>query len=93
MSNLEKLSLYVIVCSKNAFIDGNQLKTYIINHTPRLNKFTFNIISEIRLSNQIDLPSNEDIQRTFKDNRIISYVNYFSKTQIGRCHVYSYPYK
>ncbi len=51
------------------------------------------LLQNIHLSNQIDLPSNEDIQRTFRDNRIISYVDYFPKTRIGRCHVYSYPYK
>jgi len=47
----------------------------------RLNKFTFNIRSIIDYPNQINLPSNEDIQNTFKnlfqDNQIISSIDYF----------------
>jgi hypothetical protein len=42
---------------------------------PRLKKFTFNIRSFLDLRNQIDLPSIEDINRTFSDfknNQIIS---------------------
>jgi len=45
--------------------------------------------------NQIDLLSNEDIQQTFrdfKDNQIISCVNYFPEAEKARCHVYSYPF-
>ncbi len=47
-------------------------------------------------NSQISLSSNEDIQKTFidfKDNHIISSVDYLSKVERGRCHVYSYPYK
>ncbi|CAF1436633.1 unnamed protein product [Rotaria sordida] len=32
MSNLEKLDLYLIVCQRQTFVDGNQLKINIINH-------------------------------------------------------------
>ena len=96
MSNLEKLDLYFIVRERKTFIDGNDLKINIINHMPQLNKFTFNIRSLSRFYNQINLPSNEDIQHTFKDfkdNQIISCVDYFPKEKIGQCHIYSYPYK
>ncbi|CAF0719880.1 unnamed protein product [Rotaria sp. Silwood1] len=44
---------------------------------------------------QIYLPSNEDIQHSFKhfsDIQIISCVNYFSEVKKGQCHVYSYPF-
>ncbi|CAF1272668.1 unnamed protein product [Rotaria sordida] len=95
MINLEELGLYLIVSIKNTFVDGNDLKKNIINKMSRLNKFHFNIRSTIDLHNQINLPSNEDIQYTFKDicdNHIISCVNYFSETQQGQCHIYSYPY-
>ena len=40
------------------------------------------------------LPSNEDIQRTFKDLedcQIVSYVDYFPNEKTGRCHIYSCP--
>jgi hypothetical protein len=97
MSNLEKLGLYLIVCGKQSFIDGSELKKTIINHMSRLIKFSFNIRSIVRLhNNQINLPSNEDIQHTFKDfedNQIVSCVDFFPKDKEGQCHIYSYPYR
>ncbi|CAF5133013.1 unnamed protein product, partial [Rotaria sp. Silwood1] len=95
MLNLEKLDLQLHIFRNEGFIDGNSLKENIINYMPRLNKFTFNI----RLfypANRTNLPSNEDIQQTFKDfknNQIISYVNYFEKRKCGYAHIYSYPYR
>ncbi|CAF2739187.1 unnamed protein product [Rotaria sp. Silwood2] len=44
--------------------------------------------------NKLNLPSTEDIQRTFIDfpnNEIISYIDYFPDAERGRCHIYSYP--
>ncbi|CAF3184626.1 unnamed protein product [Rotaria socialis] len=96
MFNLEKLDLYLAICCKNALIDGNNLKKNIINHMPKLNKFKFNIRSTVRLDNQINLLSNEDIQYTFNDfpnNQIISCVDYFSEIKQSQCHIYSYPYE
>ncbi|CAF3350760.1 unnamed protein product [Rotaria sp. Silwood2] len=96
MLNLEKLHLYLIICYKNTFIDGNNLKRNILNQMPKLNKFTFDIRSSFHLHNQISLLSNEDIQHTFNDfqnNQIISCVDYFYEFGRGECHIYSYPYK
>ena len=62
---------------------------------PRLNKLVFNIRSIIRFPNRSNLLSHEDIQdtfRDFKDNEIISCVNYFPEMKKGQCHVYSYSY-
>jgi len=62
---------------------------------PRLDNFSFNILSSIYPNNPNDLPSNEDIQHTFRDfkhDQIITCVNYFSEIQIGQCRVYSYPF-
>ncbi|CAM4840382.1 unnamed protein product [Rotaria magnacalcarata] len=95
MINLEELGLYIIVSIRNTFVDGNDLKNKIINKMSRLNKFHFNIRSTIALRNQVNLQSNEDIQYTFKDfrdNHIISCVDYFSETRQGQSHIYSYPY-
>ncbi len=96
MSNLENLRLCFTVHRKKTFIDGNELKTNIINHLPRLIKFTFNIHASIQSDHQMNLPSNEDIQYTFKDfenTQIISCVDYFPDSKENHCHVYSYPYK
>ncbi|CAF1194161.1 unnamed protein product [Rotaria sordida] len=94
MSNLEKLSLY-FVYDNGRIIDGDKLKKNILNYMTRLNKFTFDIYSIIRHANQIKIPSNEDIQytfRNFKNNQIISGVNYFPEANECHCHIYSYPY-
>ncbi|CAF4669750.1 unnamed protein product, partial [Rotaria sp. Silwood2] len=93
MSNLEKLCLNVI-CGTNTFLDGNELKQNIINHMPRLERFEFYICSAIYLRNQIYLPSKEDIQHTFrdfKDDQVISYVDYFQEESYSLCHIYLYP--
>ncbi|CAF3778047.1 unnamed protein product [Adineta steineri] len=93
MSNLEKLSLNLIVCAKSKFVDGIELKQNIINHMARLKRLEFCISSSISLRNQISLQSKQDIQDTFKDfkdHEIISYVDYFQE-QYTRCHIYLYP--
>ncbi|CAF2006009.1 unnamed protein product [Rotaria magnacalcarata] len=96
MSNLEKFSLNLAICGKNTFVDGNELKQNIINYMPQLKRFEFYICSHLYLSNQINLPSKEDIQHTFrdfKDDQIISYIDYFQKEQYSLCHIYSYSFK
>ncbi|CAF1425397.1 unnamed protein product, partial [Rotaria sordida] len=94
MSNLEQLGLYILVYVNETFIDGNHLKKKIINRMPRLNQFTFYIRSSMYTGNKFDLPLTEDIQCTFIDfrnNEIISYVNYFLEAKESQCHIYSYP--
>jgi len=94
MTNLEELSLY-FVNTHGPIIDGDNLEKKIINHMTRLNKFTFNICSVISVDQPMDLPSNEDIENTFRNfqnNQIISSVYYLSRTNLLHCHVYSYPY-
>ena len=96
MFNLEKLDLQLKMDRYKGFIDGNDLKENIINHMPRLNEFTFNIRVFNHIYNRINLPSNEDIQYTFKDftnNRIISCVDLFQEQKYRYCHIYSYPYR
>jgi len=78
MPNLENLSLYFVNCHE-LIIDGDKLENNIINHMTRLKKF----------------PSNEDIQytfRNFKNNQIISCVDYFPDANDFHCHFYSYVY-
>ncbi|CAF3094044.1 unnamed protein product [Rotaria sp. Silwood2] len=96
MSTLEKLHLNVYVYMEKIFIDGNNLKKNIIDHMARLKNFTFNIDSFLHLRNQIDLTSTEDIKHTFRDfknNHIISYIDYFHNDHSSRCFIYTYPYK
>jgi hypothetical protein len=95
MSNLEKLDLYLTICTDGRFIDGNDLKKNILNHMSQLNQFTFDIRSVMFINNEMNLPSQEDIQRTFEDfqyTKIISCVDYFRERKTGQCHVYSHPF-
>ncbi|CAF1330049.1 unnamed protein product [Rotaria sordida] len=94
MSNLEELGLY-FVNGIAPIIDGINLKENIFNYMPKLKKFEFDILSFIDFNNQFNLPSNEDIQNTFKNvtsNQIISCIDYFPKIHRFLCHIYSYPY-
>ena len=96
MSNLEKLILYFFVYRRKGFIDGNELKTNIINYMPQINEFVFNIRSLMHMDNQIYFPSNDTIQHTFKDfknNQITSYNDCFQGGKKGQCHIYTQPYK
>ncbi|CAF4614652.1 unnamed protein product, partial [Rotaria sp. Silwood2] len=80
MINLEKLDLYINVGERKTFFDGNDLKMNIIDHMSQLNKFTFNIRSLSSFYNEINLPSNENIQKTFRDfndKQIIYWADYF----------------
>jgi hypothetical protein len=96
MSNLEQLDLFLIVETKKTFIDGNHLKLNIMNYMPLLNKFTFNIYSFTGVYNQFNFPSNEYIQQTFKDfknEQIISSIDYFQQQVCSQCHIYTCPYQ
>jgi len=80
----------IIASFMSGFIDPTQIVILGIFQFGQL------FLTIIIFNNQISLSSNEDIQKTFidfKDNQIISSVDYFSKVERGRCHVYSYPYK
>ncbi|CAF1456185.1 unnamed protein product [Adineta ricciae] len=94
MFNLEELSLCLTVWQGSTYIDGNKLKKDIIDHMSQLNRFSFSIDSFIITPKQIDLPSAEDIQRTFVDfsnTKVISCVDYFPEANQARCLCYSYP--
>jgi hypothetical protein len=96
MLSLEQLALYLIVGERKTFFDGNDFKMNIMNHMPRLKKLMFNIRSSSYFYNQINLPSNEDVQKTFRDfinKQIIHCADYFPMAGYGQCHIYSYPYK
>jgi hypothetical protein len=96
MINLEELNLYISVgrCD-STYIDGIQLYSQFLIYMTQLKKFTFNIKTTVTNRNAtIELPWNEDIQRTFIGNypKVVSYVNTKSCKSYGECHIYSLPY-
>jgi hypothetical protein len=61
---------------------------------PKLKNFAFSIHSVIKYSDSFNLPSNQDIQRTFKGlegYQIVSYIDYFPNKKQAQCHIYSCP--
>lgn len=95
MLNLEELDLNLKLDRSEGFIDGNHFKENIICYMPRLKILKFNIRIFNDFCKQINLPSNKDIQNTFKDLthiQGISYVGFCRKKQFRYFHIYSYPY-
>ena len=95
MTHLESLTLYLAIEEQDQFVDGSNLTRNILSHMPHLNQFRFNIRSFVSFNNQLQLPSNDNIQRSFRnctDDEVVSYVDYFPSKKIGQCCVYTYPY-
>jgi hypothetical protein len=98
MINLEELKLLLSLKRVDStYIDGIQLHDEILIYLPKLNKFTFSINTTILNNNvKINLPFNEDIQRSFigrKYGQVGSYVQTRAIENQGSCHVYSLPYQ
>jgi hypothetical protein len=79
MINLEQLQLNLFVkrCD-GTYVDGNELFDEFLIHMTKLNTFTFSIRTQVfHCTNVMELPSNEDIQRSFigrYNQKIASYV-------------------
>jgi hypothetical protein len=99
MINLEELKLYLFIEVFDLnYIDGIQLYDELLCHMKKLNNFTFNIQTLVyRRNTQINLSSNEDIQRSFNGREIYqqigSYININSSMIESKCHIYSLPYQ
>ncbi|CAF3985651.1 unnamed protein product [Rotaria sordida] len=98
MINLEELILDLsIIRSNKNYIDGIQLYDDILIYMPRLNKFAFNIYTNVDKKNVgILFSSNEDIQRSFRRKEygsVASYIEIFTRENQHKCHSYSLPYE
>ncbi|CAF4075465.1 unnamed protein product [Rotaria sordida] len=93
MSQLETLTLSLIVCNRTSFIDGTHLVNDIISKMSYLHSFICNIITEDVTMDEEHLPVPDDaksglIQRGYSVNCYVDY-NVLSK---GECHIYSIPF-
>ena len=97
MINLEELKLYLLVRRLDStYIDGYQLYDQFLIYMTQLKKFTFYIKTEVSFQTvRFQLPTNEDIQRSFIGRRY-SQVTSYTYTQSARfdgvCQIYSLPY-
>ena len=97
MTNLEELYLFVSVMRLNStYVDGIQLYDQFLLHMPELREFAFNIRTIVFNDNPaIELPSNEDIQRSFVGRihgPVASHIDTTSTSNRKECHIYSLPY-
>jgi hypothetical protein len=63
MSQLEKLTLSLIVGRQTSFIDGTHLINDILSKMSRLHTFIFNIITHCVIKNEKILPTPDDLGR------------------------------
>lgn len=96
MSNLEELDLCLCIDAGTPFVDGDNLKLNILNYLPLLTKLTFNIYTYTRFYNEVNFPSNDSLQQTFKDfpnANVNCCIDYFKESNFSQCHIYTYPYR
>ncbi len=94
MSNLEILTLFLIIQNRVPFIDGNHLDNEILVYMSRLTKFDFNIRTLNGINNGIPLQSTEDIQRSFTNNKYSKVICWTDKFLNGtsHCNIFSLPF-
>jgi hypothetical protein len=93
MSQLEKLTLSLIVRGRTSFIDENHLINDILSKMSYLHTFIFNIITEIFTPNEELLPTPNDVERALlqRGYKVNCYTDY-TKFNMGQCHIYSLPF-
>ncbi len=93
MSQLEKLTLSVIIRNRSSFVDGTHLNDNVLCHMPHLRTFTFDIVTENVKMNKEDVPSCDDIRRTLMsiEYDVDCYIDN-CLNEGSRCDVYSVPF-
>ncbi|CAF1313901.1 unnamed protein product [Rotaria sordida] len=93
MSQLEKLTLSLVVRDRTSFIDGTQLHNDILHKMAHLRIFTFDIVTRNVIFSQGAQPSSDDVRCTFVERRyyVNCYIDYYSQG-INLCHIYSLPF-
>ncbi len=74
----------------SSFIDGIHIRKEILVHMPQLRTFNFSIRTSLDIANGMNLPSREDIQRTFIDETLYEVncsVDYWA-TKVVIYHIY-----
>lgn len=93
MSQLEMLTLSLVVRCRISFIDGTHLINNIINKMPYMQTFTFNIVTELVTMDEEFLPTSDNVKCALiqKGYNVGCYTDY-SRFHQGQCHIYSLPY-
>jgi len=93
MSQLEKLTLYLVVYGRISFIDGTHLVNDILGKMSHLHAFIFNIITQTLPINQEFLPTSDEVLHPLieKGYNADCYTAY-NAIEMGQCHIYSLPF-
>jgi hypothetical protein len=93
MSQLEKLTLSLLVYRRTSLIDGTHLVDNILNKMSHLHTFIFNIITHSVIMDEELLPTPDDVGRPLIERgyNVECYTDY-CKIQMGQCHIYSLPF-
>ncbi|CAF1414639.1 unnamed protein product [Rotaria sordida] len=93
MSQLEKLTLSLIVYGRTSFIDGTHLVNDILSKMSHLHTFIFNIITQNVIMAEEFLPAPDDVQRELiqRGYNVNCYTDY-NVLNNGQCHIYSLPF-
>ena len=70
------------------------MKNAFISQMDKLKEFRFHIRQRIKVKNQLDLPSSEEMKCTLtslSDLEVLCWIDYFSKNNIGQCHFSTSP--
>ncbi|CAF1384979.1 unnamed protein product [Rotaria sordida] len=95
MTHLEKLTLYLRILHRNAFIDGTHLQNEILDYMPQLHTFKFYISTQESIFSSFPRKSNSDIERTLtniKYGQMASIIDSYSGGLEAICHIYSLPF-
>lgn len=94
MSNLEKLTLYLLIKDRDQFIDDAHLENEIIAYMPRLHSFNIYIATEYYTVDSFPCLSTRNNQLTIENIRqqqiakIINTTSYSTRV----CHIFSLPF-
>jgi hypothetical protein len=93
MSQLEKLSLSLLVHFRASFIGGTHLVNDILNKMSHLHTFIFDIITQGIIMDKELLQTPDDVGRALiqRGHNVECYTDYCIVDR-GQCHIYSLPF-
>jgi hypothetical protein len=94
MPYLEELTLRLTVNNRSTFIDSTQLNNEILIYMPRLQTFTFNIVTFTSVISEANRQITDGVQHTFyneNSHQLVFYIDHYPRKK-ARSHIFSIPY-
>jgi hypothetical protein len=93
MSNLEELTLNILIEHRTRFVDGTQINNEILVHLPQLYRFIFHISTEVTQQHLVHNLSEDNIQQTFVNigyQQVGCFFTHHSSSK--KCDIFSLPF-